>query len=159
MPKAPGLGPTLTSGGDGPTPEAFRRLIKENDVARLISHHYAHRQSSQHQLQKFLALAERVLGLFALSNILHRAKHANWLARFVTHNFITNMHESDVAIRPHKSDFDIEQPLALQRFAEDLLMVLPVVGMNKLQQLSLIRHATERFQSQDTTGFFRPGDP
>jgi|SRR5882672_2610905 len=54
--------------------------------------------------------------LLPVGDVLHGAKHADWLARFVTHNFITDMHKSYVAIRTHESEFHIKKPAALQRF-------------------------------------------
>src|ERR1041384_4261061 len=132
-------------------------IEKINDAVR--PHAPGHcRNGVDYQTKMFFAAAHCLFSSTAFGDVLHGAKHANWLTRFVTYNFVTNMHKSDVAIRPHKSDFDIKEPLALQRLAEDLLMAPPVIGMNKLQQLSLVRNATERFQSQDTTGFFRPRD-
>src|SRR2546427_625012 len=72
--------------------------------------------SVDYQAKVFFTAAHCLFGSPAFGDVLHSAKHADWLARFVTHNFITDMHKSYAAIRTHESDFHIKEPAALQRF-------------------------------------------
>src|SRR5258708_17370938 len=76
-----------------------------------------HRGNSvDYQAKVFFTAAHCLFGSPPFGNVLHSAKHEDWLARFVTHNFITDMHKSYVAIRTHESEFHIKKPAALQRF-------------------------------------------
>src|ERR1035437_647831 len=83
MPEALGLCPSFTAGDDRVAPNALRRRINENDVARAIGYRHTHWQHLKDQVQKLLALPHRLL-LVACGDVLDDDRDTDGLSLRIT---------------------------------------------------------------------------
>src|SRR3569833_860005 len=83
MPNCPDLLPSFTTRDDQSAPNGLGGSIAENYVTDFISHHHAHWNRREHRLVQLLALPDRVLSLFTLSDILDNGRNADRFTTFI----------------------------------------------------------------------------